>query len=131
MPDSEQNPDMESWSAGLRAISEQLAAEGYVAILWHVDDVKQERPDLSDDQAMAVLRKAEHDHNADIGLNWDVLRGHADELYAPPDEPEDHDDPPADFPETRDADPAALDENARRDAAAMQPEENGESPDLG
>jgi hypothetical protein len=131
MADSEVNPDMESWSDGLRAISEQLAAQGYVAILWHIDDVKQERPDLTDEQAMAVLRKAEQEYNADIGLNWDSLHLHADHLFPPPLKPGDADEPPEDFWVDRDAAFAALDEEATRHAAEMQPEERGDGPDLG
>jgi hypothetical protein len=131
MADSEQNSDMESWSAALRAISEQLAAQGYIGILWHIDDVTQERPDLTDEQAMAVLRKAEEEYDPYIGLDSDLLHLHADHLYPPPIKPEDADEPPEDFWIDRDAAFAALDEEVKRDAVEMQLGGNGDSPDFG
>jgi len=62
-------------------IKEDLAAHGYIAILWHIDDVREQRPDLTDPQCMEVLRECERQHDATIGIDWDVLRFHADELF--------------------------------------------------
>jgi len=52
-----------------------------IVILWHTDDVKSIRPDLDDDQCMKVLNKVSRNHDAQIGVNWDVLEFWADELY--------------------------------------------------
>lgn len=52
-----------------------------IAIIWDVDDVQVIRPDLSDEQAMEVLRHAKRYHDANMGINWDVLKVWADELY--------------------------------------------------
>lgn len=51
-----------------------------IAIYWHIDDVKEVAPDLTDDQAREVLRRAKHNHNATIGISWDVLDTIADDV---------------------------------------------------
>ncbi len=52
-----------------------------IAIVWHIDDVKEVRPDLTDEQCRAVLRQADERHDATIGINWEVLEIHADDLF--------------------------------------------------
>jgi len=52
-----------------------------IEISWHIDDVKELRPDLTDAQAREVLDHAKHQHDASIGINWDVLAVHADYLF--------------------------------------------------
>jgi hypothetical protein len=63
-------------------ISKRLAAHGYIAAIWHIDDVRELRPDLSKAQCMKVLLACERHHDAEIGINWDVLRFWAEELPA-------------------------------------------------
>ena len=52
-----------------------------IAIVWSVADVLDIRPDLTEDQAYEVLYRADHKHDATIGINWDVLGCHASILY--------------------------------------------------
>jgi hypothetical protein len=52
-----------------------------IEISWHIDDVKEVRPHLTDAQAREVLEQAKRQHDADIGINWDVLAIHADDLF--------------------------------------------------
>jgi hypothetical protein len=52
-----------------------------IAVSWHRDDVKDIRPDLTDAQALEVLQFAKHKHDANIGINWEVLQIHADMLF--------------------------------------------------
>ena len=52
-----------------------------IAIIWSVDDVLQECDWLNKDQAMEVLHDLEHNHDATIGINWDVIRYKADAMY--------------------------------------------------
>ncbi|NJR31530.1 MAG: hypothetical protein HC778_00025 [Chamaesiphon sp. CSU_1_12] len=40
---------------------------------WHVDDILANEPDLDISQARAVLRLAIENHDATIGINWEVL----------------------------------------------------------
>ena len=54
-----------------------------IAVSWHIDDVREVRPDLTDDQCREVLAQAKHRHDAEIGINWDVLDAHADYLFPP------------------------------------------------
>jgi len=52
-----------------------------ITITWNIKDVKDVRPDLSDDQCKLVLHWAKENHDANIGINWDVLKIWAKELY--------------------------------------------------
>ena len=52
-----------------------------IAIIWSAADVLDVRPDLTHDQALDVLHRVEHKHDATIGINWDVLSCHASMLY--------------------------------------------------
>lgn len=49
-----------------------------IAIIWSIEDVKSIRPDLSNEQALAVLHKAKDNHDAKIGINWTALEIWAD-----------------------------------------------------
>lgn len=54
---------------------------GQIAITWHTEDVLNARPDLTEKQAMDVLLMIEKNHDATIGINWDVIAWVADELW--------------------------------------------------
>jgi hypothetical protein len=56
-------------------------ADQEISISWSTEDVQSVRPDLSDDQAWQVLQAVEHDHDANIGVNWNVLECHAKWLF--------------------------------------------------
>jgi len=65
---------------------EQLEKEGYIAIYWHIEDVKEVRPDLSDEQCRELLEHCKDNHDATIGINWDVISTHAQDLFPKPEE---------------------------------------------
>lgn len=52
-----------------------------VAIIWSADDVLTFRKDLTPEQALEVLERAKHKHDAEIGINWDVLGFHAGWMF--------------------------------------------------
>jgi hypothetical protein len=52
-----------------------------ITIEWHIDDVQEVRPDLTDEQAREVLFAAKRYHDAEQGINWDVLKAHADFIF--------------------------------------------------
>lgn len=54
-----------------------------IAVIWSVDDVQTLRPELTDEQAVDVLRRAQDKHDANYGITWDVLESHAYVLYPP------------------------------------------------
>jgi len=68
-----------------KVVSEPITT---IAVKWGIEDIQSIRPDLTDEQASTVLQAADRYHNAEIGINWDVLRTHADDLF-----PEDEQDP--------------------------------------
>jgi hypothetical protein len=46
-----------------------------------LDDVLNQRPDLTEDQACEVLALIAHNFDANIGINWDVIDSAAEYLY--------------------------------------------------
>lgn len=55
--------------------------EYQVGIVWSIDDVQEVRPDLTDGQALQVLRFVKDEHDAEFGINWDTLRAMANTMY--------------------------------------------------
>ena len=55
--------------------------EGQIAIIWSVKDVMQECDWLTEEQALEVLHNIDHNHDATIGINWDVIYYNAEWLF--------------------------------------------------
>jgi hypothetical protein len=62
-------------------IHARLAGLRQIASIWCIEDVQSVRPGLTDDQAWEVLQAARRNHDATIGINWDVLEFHAADLF--------------------------------------------------
>ena len=58
-----------------------LKNEDSISIVWCIDDVKEVRPDLDDEQAWDVLQVVKDNHDATMGISWDTLEYAADHLY--------------------------------------------------
>lgn len=54
--------------------------EDSITITWSIEDVKSIVGDFTDDQCREVLRLAKRNHDANIGINWDVLEMWADHV---------------------------------------------------
>lgn len=52
-----------------------------ISIIWCLEDVQAERPDLTDEQASHVLEELKENHDATIGINWDTIQCVANMLY--------------------------------------------------
>lgn len=68
----------------MRATHPSLNDDGETSsinINWGVDDVLEIREDLTQEQAMEVLYAAKREHDASIGINWNVLETHADMMF--------------------------------------------------
>jgi hypothetical protein len=52
-----------------------------IAIIWHIDDVQNIRPDLSKQQASDVLIHLKENHDASEDINWDTIETVADILF--------------------------------------------------
>jgi hypothetical protein len=52
-----------------------------IAIKWHIDDVLNIRPDLTNHQAGKVLKHLKDNHDASVGIYWDMIDIVADILY--------------------------------------------------
>jgi len=55
-----------------------------IAIIWSVEDVMMECDWLTKDQALEVLHDIDHNHDATIGINWEVIKDNADWRYPNP-----------------------------------------------
>ena len=52
-----------------------------IAVVWHIEDVLQVRPDLNKNQAWEVLRLVKKSHDANVGINWEVISATAEVLF--------------------------------------------------
>lgn len=52
-----------------------------ITITWCIEDVHEERPDLTDEQASEVLKVVLDRHDANIGINWDFINHIAEHLF--------------------------------------------------
>ena len=52
-----------------------------ISITWWIEDIQSLRPDSKREQAAQVLNTLKTPHNAEIGVNWDVIRTVCDDLY--------------------------------------------------
>ncbi|NJM68156.1 MAG: hypothetical protein HC851_22040 [Acaryochloris sp. RU_4_1] len=44
-----------------------------IAIIWEIEDVRLLNPSLTDDECREVLAIADSNHDANYGINWEVL----------------------------------------------------------
>jgi len=52
-----------------------------ITLEWCTEDVMQQCPLLTKDQARQVLRRCLEKHDACVGLSWDIIECHADTLF--------------------------------------------------
>ena len=51
-----------------------------ISITWHIDDIFEVDDTLTESQAKQVLYLLKHNHNANIGINWDVIEQTIEEV---------------------------------------------------
>lgn len=52
-----------------------------IAIKWGIEDVRSVRDHLTEEQCTQVLAQCERDHDASIGVNWEVIEWHICDLF--------------------------------------------------
>jgi hypothetical protein len=52
-----------------------------ITITWSIDDVLSVRPNLTKEQASDLLMILKKNHDANIGINWNVIENAADWLF--------------------------------------------------
>jgi hypothetical protein len=55
-----------------------------IGIFWHIKDVQDIRPDLTNEQASEVLKSLKMNHDAAQGINWDIIEITANDLFPEP-----------------------------------------------
>jgi len=71
----------DSQDAAEMDIARILKQRRQIAIIWGIEDVEEVRPDLNKDQAWEVLQACEDEHDASIGLDWDLIELIAEKLF--------------------------------------------------
>jgi predicted P-loop ATPase len=66
-----------------------LAERRQIAIIWSIEDVKEKRPDLDEDQCWEVLKRCEKVHNYNYGFTWHLIESVAEFLFGDAPERED------------------------------------------
>ena len=54
-------------------------ANGAIALIWTIDDVQAVDSSISDDEARAILQMIYRNHDANIGINWEVIEYYINE----------------------------------------------------
>ncbi len=70
----------------IEQIHEALKLQGYVASLWHIEDVQSVRPDLTAEQSMEVLERCIDKMDAEMGINWLLIETIAEDMFPEPEE---------------------------------------------
>ena len=65
----------------IEAFENGAGVKNSIFIEWCIDDVKDVREDLDDEQAMEVLEFVKDRHDATLGITWRTLEYAADYLY--------------------------------------------------
>ena len=60
----------------------RLASPDWLCVWWHVEDVQEVCPDISENDARRVLQFSKHCHNAEIGINWASIESVAENMGA-------------------------------------------------
>ena len=58
----------------------------YISIVWCTEDIQFRRPDMTVEQCREVLKALDDSHNAEYGINWDLIDFIADSCYSAPDD---------------------------------------------
>ena len=73
--------DVYTLKNAIEAFEGGAANKHSIFIEWSIDDVKEVREDLDDEQAMEVLEFVKDRHDATLGITWRTLEYAADYLY--------------------------------------------------
>ena len=60
---------------------EKMVSKDWLSEWWYIDDVKDSVPNITDQQARDVLESLGRYHDANLGINWEVIQSTADQLF--------------------------------------------------
>jgi hypothetical protein len=52
-----------------------------IAIIWSIEDVQENHPWVTDEQAFEVLQTLKKHHDANLGINWETIDFWVEEMY--------------------------------------------------
>jgi hypothetical protein len=64
-----------------RELDRVLNQPPVICFSWSIAEVRSIRNDLDDEQAMTVLLLAERQYDANVGMNWIILKSVSESLY--------------------------------------------------
>ena len=59
--------------------SHLVDSDSFISLRWYVADVQALEPSLTDDDASEILARVKISHDADVGVNWEVIQYHIDD----------------------------------------------------
>lgn len=54
----------------------------FIHIVWHIDDVKEIRDDLTEEECREVLQFIKNNHDSNVGVNWGTIEAAANFLFS-------------------------------------------------
>lgn len=70
-----------NWEKWRKEVNKIPKADRVLEVPWHIDDVHSIREDLTAQQCAEVLEAVGDNHDSEVGVNWDVISWHADDLF--------------------------------------------------
>ena len=64
---------------------ENFTTQQSIDLGWDIADVQRQRPDLTDAQALEVLKHCQQHHDCEYGMSWTTIEMAAADLYPEPD----------------------------------------------
>lgn len=59
----------------------RLTSPDWLSSWWHISDVEDSvEYEMTDEECREVLKRAHSEHDANVGISWDVIRYYADEV---------------------------------------------------
>lgn len=59
----------------------RLTSPDWLSSWWHISDVEDcVHVEMTDEECREVLKRANCEHDANVGINWEVIRYYADEV---------------------------------------------------
>ena len=59
--------------------SHLVDSEDFISLRWYVTDVQALDSSLTDNDAREILARVKISHDADVGVNWEVIQFHIDD----------------------------------------------------
>lgn len=77
----EELAERSAWQKWRKEVNKIPKRRRVLEVPWHIDDVHNIREDLTAEQCAEVLEAVGDNHDAEVGVNWDVISWYAEDLF--------------------------------------------------